>query len=219
MATRIRADGRRTAADRTRPRRTPRQARSRWMVAVILEAAARVFAERGIDGASTNLIAERAGVSIGSLYQFFPGKSAVLAALVEHYRQDLRALWDEVLTPEACAAVPVQVSVDRIVDALWRLADQRPGFIRLMHGGQVSPDLAPAESALLAEARERIGVVVAAIAPGRPAAEVGHVARVASCMTHAFLAMLELAPADARPALLAQVKLALAAYLSAAPRL
>jgi AcrR family transcriptional regulator len=64
-----------------KPRKKPVQQRSRFTVDQILEAAARVFAERGYAGATTNHIAERAGVSIGSLYQYFPNKDAILVAL------------------------------------------------------------------------------------------------------------------------------------------
>jgi AcrR family transcriptional regulator len=69
------------ARDRATPRKPPRQQRSRETVRAILEAAARVFEEDGVAGATTDRIAERAGVSIGSLYQYFPSKAAILATL------------------------------------------------------------------------------------------------------------------------------------------
>lgn len=62
-------------------RKTPRQARARQTVDIILEAAAYILAERGLDGFTTNHIAERAGVNISSLYQYFPNKLAILEAL------------------------------------------------------------------------------------------------------------------------------------------
>jgi AcrR family transcriptional regulator len=64
------------------PRKTPVQARSGATVGVILEAAARILETEGFEGYTTNAIAARAGVSIGSLYQYFPNKDAVTAALV-----------------------------------------------------------------------------------------------------------------------------------------
>lgn len=66
-----------------RPRKLPSQERSRATVAVILEAAARVFASHGYAGATTNRIAAKAGVSIGTLYEYFPNKDALLVALME----------------------------------------------------------------------------------------------------------------------------------------
>lgn len=70
------------------PRKMPIQARSRRMVEAILDAAADVLTERGHAATSTNLVAERAGVSVGSLYQYFPNKAALIAALhARHSRQ------------------------------------------------------------------------------------------------------------------------------------
>jgi AcrR family transcriptional regulator len=67
---------------RERPRKLPRQARSTETVAVIVEAAARILEKRGLDGFTTNAVAEEAGVSIGSLYQYFPRKDALVGALI-----------------------------------------------------------------------------------------------------------------------------------------
>lgn len=68
-----------------KPRRVPVQQRSRETVEIILEAAAQVFAERGFTGGTTNHIAARAGVSIGSLYQYFPNKDSILVGLMERH--------------------------------------------------------------------------------------------------------------------------------------
>jgi AcrR family transcriptional regulator len=69
-------------------RKSPVQARSRETVATILEAAAHVLERRGYAGVTTNHVAVRAGVSIGSIYQYFPDKDALLAALVERDMRD-----------------------------------------------------------------------------------------------------------------------------------
>lgn len=65
-----------------KPRKNPEQSRSAETVRTILEGAARVLEERGLAGYTTNAVAERAGVSVGSVYQYFPGKDALTAALV-----------------------------------------------------------------------------------------------------------------------------------------
>jgi AcrR family transcriptional regulator len=72
-------------ADQLRPRKRPVQARSRRTVDAVLKAAAQVFTRRGYAGATTNHIAERAGVSVGSLYEYFPSKDALLVALMEEH--------------------------------------------------------------------------------------------------------------------------------------
>ena len=66
---------------RTTPRKRPRQERSKATVDTILEATARVLKKQGFDGLSTNAVAAQAGVSIGSLYQYFPNKEALVAKL------------------------------------------------------------------------------------------------------------------------------------------
>jgi AcrR family transcriptional regulator len=64
-------------------RKRPRQKRSTDTVETIIEAAARILESNGHEGFSTNSVAERAGVSIGSLYQYFPNKAAIMRALIE----------------------------------------------------------------------------------------------------------------------------------------
>jgi AcrR family transcriptional regulator len=69
------------------PRKVPRQPRARATYNTILEAAAHIIERHGLAGYNTNAVAERAGVSIGSLYQYFPNKDALMAALVERQQQ------------------------------------------------------------------------------------------------------------------------------------
>src|ERR1044071_1213567 len=66
-------------SSRTVPRRIPRQPRAHLTRDAIIEAAAHLLATRGWDGSTTNHIAVRAGVSIGSLYKYFPNKASILA--------------------------------------------------------------------------------------------------------------------------------------------
>jgi len=77
---------------RTKPRKKPAQARSRDMVEALLEAAARVFVKEGYARATTNRIATAAGVSVGSLYQYFPSKDAIAVELLKRYRESLLEL-------------------------------------------------------------------------------------------------------------------------------
>src|SRR5258707_15013262 len=71
----------------TNPRKSASQERSRFTVDALLEATARILVKEGYDRASTNRIAEVAGVSIGSLYQYFPSKEALVAAGMERQTQ------------------------------------------------------------------------------------------------------------------------------------
>lgn len=65
------------------PRKKPSQSRSKATVDAVLAAAAHILEDRGLSGFNTNAVAVRAGVSIGSLYQYFPSKDAILVALME----------------------------------------------------------------------------------------------------------------------------------------
>ena len=94
-----------------KPRKRPSQARSKATVEAILVAAAQVFRRQGYAGATTDRIAERAGVSVGSLYQYFPNKDAILVALTERHvdagfalvRELLAETLSDVPTPRATA--------------------------------------------------------------------------------------------------------------------
>ena len=67
------------------PRKSPSQERSRRTVDRILDAATRIFHEQGYTGATTNDIADEADISVGSLYQYFPNKDALLVALTQRH--------------------------------------------------------------------------------------------------------------------------------------
>lgn len=64
-----------------KPRKLPQQSRAEQTVAAILEAVAVILETKGLDGLNTNAVAQRAGVSIGSLYQYFSSKDALIVAL------------------------------------------------------------------------------------------------------------------------------------------
>jgi AcrR family transcriptional regulator len=73
----------------TKARKSASQQRSRATVAALVEATARILVKEGFDKASTNRIAEVAGVSVGSLYQYFPSKEALVAAVIERHQQEI----------------------------------------------------------------------------------------------------------------------------------
>ena len=110
-------------SEATRMRRYPRQARSQQRVEHLLDVAAQVFEEVGYATATTNAIAARAGVPIGSLYQFFPNKEAVLDALVNRYLDELQQV---VFVQEE--RVPITIHVDRLLDRLARFHESHAGF-------------------------------------------------------------------------------------------
>lgn len=105
-------------------RKKPQQERSRQMVETLIEATARVIAQRGLDGATTPSIAEVAGVSVGSLYQYFDGKEALVAALLEKMVGDLTRILD------AQAALAPTLSLREMTKAALTLT------VNFMHSNQ-----------------------------------------------------------------------------------
>lgn len=101
------------------PRKSPRQERSRLTVERILDAAARIFHEQGYAGATTNDIADEAEVSVGSLYQYFPNKDALLVALTKRHIESTTAGLADLLgglVIESEFATVVRKVVDFLVD-------------------------------------------------------------------------------------------------------
>ncbi|ATY34032.1 TetR/AcrR family transcriptional regulator [Sphingomonas psychrotolerans] len=108
-------------------RKAPRQARSAETVRVIVEAAARILEKGGLGGFTTNAVAERAGVSIGSLYQYFPGKDALIGALIVRETSLLIADWETSLAAPTGRAV-----LSRLISSAVKHQLRRPGLARLL---------------------------------------------------------------------------------------
>ena len=115
---------------RTTPRKRPRQERSRATVESILEATARVLVKRGFDGLTTNLVAEAAGVSIGSLYQYFPNKAALVGALIENHVENMTQLALAELT--RVAQLPMREAIRSVIEAMIRAHAVHPELHRVL---------------------------------------------------------------------------------------
>ncbi|AGP36514.1 TetR/AcrR family transcriptional regulator [Sorangium cellulosum] len=128
------------------PRREPEQERARQTRQRLLEAAAALLAEVGVEGFNTNLLAERAGVRVRSVYRYFPNKLAVIVALAEAMvaewgawfdevddladpRSDWRAIWGRLIDAyvRGIRALPGGTAVRRVMHAVpeLRAIDQR----------------------------------------------------------------------------------------------
>ena len=84
-----------------KPRKQPLQSRSKETFGAILEATARILEAEGLEAANTNAIAARAGVSIGSLYQYFPDKAAIFAELIRQAESGLGDMLEKLLAHTA----------------------------------------------------------------------------------------------------------------------
>jgi AcrR family transcriptional regulator len=114
---------------RTAQRRTPQQERGERRVAELLEAAASVMAERGYDAATMTEIAERANSSIGSLYQYFPNKEAVVQALRKKYVEELEERWVPLVAQ--ASRMSLKQLVDRLFDMIIDYIEKRPAYLPL----------------------------------------------------------------------------------------
>jgi AcrR family transcriptional regulator len=105
-------------------RKKPSQTRAMRTVDTLFEAATRVLASEGEAGFTTNRIAERAGFSIGTLYQYFPSKEAIIIALVRRKREavmrELDALLERAVRGECSAEDALRVYLRHVIDAFGR---------------------------------------------------------------------------------------------------
>ncbi|MET0171057.1 MAG: TetR/AcrR family transcriptional regulator [Agrobacterium vaccinii] len=130
-----------TAADADAPasgvRRIPVQERGRLRVQQLLDAAADVIAEVGVDNATTNAIAARAGTSVGVLYKFFPNKQALVEAMAEKYVTEIEGLIGQ-QEHEGIADWPLRDAIEWIVRATVVFHKTNPAFhhvYRAVRGG------------------------------------------------------------------------------------
>lgn len=137
-------------------RKTPTQARARRTVDAILGAAAQVFARRGYAGATTNHIAARAGVSIGSVYEYFGDKNAILVALLERHIDDA----ERALEAVAAGAESFGAMTRAAVTAMVELHAREPALHRVLFEETPRP---PAVRRRLADVEHRTVEAVAAV--------------------------------------------------------
>jgi AcrR family transcriptional regulator len=135
-------------------RRKPSQARAEETVSAILEAAAQILEKGGLPAFTTNAVAERAGVSIGTLYQYFANKQALLRAIAE---REMRATLAAVATalrgdPQASVEARVRAMVHAIINAFAGRQRARKAVVQavLLQGNAVEL-LAPVAAFLATE--------------------------------------------------------------------
>jgi AcrR family transcriptional regulator len=114
----------------TNPRKSASQERSRLTVEALLEATARVLMKDGYDGASTNKIAAVAGVSIGSLYQYFPSKEALVAAVIDRHMHEMMQAVRDALAKVATR--PIEVAARELVSVMLDAHRVNPKLHRVL---------------------------------------------------------------------------------------
>jgi AcrR family transcriptional regulator len=101
------------------PRRRPKQRRAQQTVEAVLDAVVRILKRSGVEGVTTNRIAEVAGVSIGSVYQYFPDKRAIFLALHDRHAEQIGRLVERALVEHAAASLEdlLRALVETLIDA------------------------------------------------------------------------------------------------------
>ena len=193
-----------------------RQARGRARMASILDAAEQLVAEVGYDEMTTNAVAARAGISPGSLYQFFGGKPDLLAGLVDRYTEELERFWDDQLTDDV-VTLPLDVVVEILIDAVVAFKGERPAFWALLHGSATSDALAAASARLDEQLAERLAGLYAKRAPHLDDARRRLVAQVSVATVKALMGLvMDPARRDGAAEATAELKRVLVGYLGPA---
>jgi AcrR family transcriptional regulator len=193
----------------SRNRRIPQQERGERRVAQLLGAAADVIAEKGFEAATMTEIAERAGASIGAVYQYFPNKEAIVRALHAQYGDQMGARWT--LLDKTSAELSMKQYVDHFVDVMVQFIDEHPAYIPLLD--------APLRYKRDQQARNRLRERFARLFRARkPSLTPEQAFRIANVFIQIVKSMNPLY-ADAKPhermELLSEYKLALTTYLEA----
>lgn len=112
------------------PRKEPKQSRARVTVEAILEATAHILTEGGYDALTTNHVAKRAGVSIGSLYQYYPSKEALVGELMDRHCDMMNALFAEVFM--RAEELPPKELARALVSAVFHAKCENPELSKVL---------------------------------------------------------------------------------------
>jgi AcrR family transcriptional regulator len=186
-----------------------RQARGERRIGEILDAALALFAETGYDRTSTNAIAARAGISPGSLYQYFPNKEAIAEALSARLLEQMREAHATAFDPSAVAGLPMPELLDRVVDPLVAFNVANPGAKVLIGAGTVT-GAQPLHQAVTG----RVAALVRIKLPDLTEEQVARTAMVAVQIVAALMPSIVAATEAERAGLVAELKKALHGYLT-----
>lgn len=203
------------------PRR--RQARGERRIAQLLAAAAGVFCRTGYAAASTNAIAREAGVSPGTLYQFFPNKEAIAVELGGQLLQRAHEAHGQAFLPGNLDR-PLPELLDAVLDPVIAFNCENPAFWALMHGSGV-PGIAQEHDELHVGMLSRVEEVLRACvtpaatdspgptAPAATPAELTHVAHMVLGIVKASLELILASEGEERAAYVTELKTVLLRYL------
>lgn len=143
-------------SDQLSPRRKPSQERSRDRVERILDGTAALLSEMPVDKITTAAIAEKAGIPIGSVYQYFPNKLSVLAQLARRVMEEVDSKTASLIA-EDFGILPWDQAIDRAIDATMHGYAGQPGYVQLLLSIRPTPEF----GAITDESNERVAAMLA----------------------------------------------------------
>lgn len=197
--------------DDDRPRR--RQARGERRIEQLLDAAASVFSACGYTASSTNAIARQAGVSPGTLYQFFPNKEAIAVELGSRLTRQMREHSSQALTPEN-ASLSLAELLDAVLDPVIEFNCGNPALLAVLSADDAPGRVAEEHEALHADLLGRTEALLLAYRPDLPAERATHAAAMSLAMFKGGLGLIMGHEGTERAAYTAELKSALYGYLA-----
>jgi AcrR family transcriptional regulator len=168
------------------PRRAPLQQRSVARAQQILAVSAELLEEVGVDDLTTILIARRMGISVGTLYHYFPNKHAILYAMAEQWLAEVARSLEEV-DGWPLAELPLARFVDRLVERQLVVYRAQQGILHLVQAMFSIPELRELDQRHDALVIERMSRVFARCGLHGSPTELGRLARAYLELTHAIL--------------------------------
>jgi AcrR family transcriptional regulator len=203
------------AADGTEARTASRkrQARGERRIGEILAAAARVLAAQGYEKTTTNAIASEAGISPGSLYQYFRNKDEIAAELARTYAAGLRAAHEAAFDVADVAHLTPGEAIDRVIDPILAYNLANPGFKALHARPDMPPGLAAATRPIHEALLGRVIGLLKTRFPERSSVELNLAAQLMIQVFQAAMPSITTADAEDQPVIITEVKRMLSAYV------
>lgn len=189
---------------------TKRQARGRARIDQILIAAAETFGDLGYESATTNAIAARAGISPGSLYQFFKNKEDIAHALSQRYAEQLSGIE---LGPVGVEAASLESAVHAAIMPIVEINRANPGFKALFARTDMPASMREAVAPVNESLHGRIRAAVARRLPQLGDADLDRTVLVVRHMVQGLMPVIVAAPDAERAALVRELERSLVAYL------
>ncbi|MGP3913603.1 TetR/AcrR family transcriptional regulator [Nonomuraea sp. 10N515B] len=190
-----------------------RQARGLKRMEEILDAAELVIAEVGFPDLTTNQVAARAGMSPGSLYQFFRNKEEILDGLVSRYTDDRQEFWAARLA-EVTPDVPLEVLVGQLVDESVRFKSRSPAYWSLLYGSATGDRFAAASQRLHEDISRQLAAMLRRLRPELAEDRARLMGTMVLSMVKTVMPMITTATPEHSAELVDELKLMLVRYLT-----